>query len=259
MKGFDDPFAITFLPDDCRSTVERRLRGGFPRSRCDAVLGFVAEATERLMGPRTLEIDDGLRKMAPGYQLVILGAGLDARAYRMKELRESVAFEVDHPASQAFKRSKTAGLTPQARALHHVAVDFERESFADALERAGHDAAKPTAWIFEGVISYLHPRDVEVSLDRIAKRSASGSRLFATYNEPSAWRRLAIGPTLRKREPPRATFRRREMHALLTSRGFVVSSDRDGLERATRFRGTPSATDRIWARFHHVVIADVNP
>ena len=109
------------------------------------------------------------------------------------------------------------------------------------------------------MISYLHPRDVEVSLDRIAKRSAPGSRLLATYNEPSAWRRLAIGPTLRKREPPRATFRPREMHALLTARGFVVSSDRDGLERAARFRGIPSPMDRIWARFHHVIIADFKP
>ncbi len=256
VKSFDDPFALQLLPEDYRAVVERRLRGGWPRSRRDAVLGLVADGTERLIGPRTVEIDDGLRAMPRGVQLVILGAGLDARAYRMRELSESVAFEVDHPASQALKIERTAGLVPRTRELRRVAVDFERERFADALVRAGHMATEPTAWIFEGVISYLAPCDVEASIDAIAAQSCAGSRLLATYNEPSLVRRLYSRTSERSGEPHRAMYTREEMQRLLGERGFVVCSDRDGYQRAQRWSASPTFFDRRWGRFHHVVIAD---
>jgi methyltransferase (TIGR00027 family) len=256
LSGFSDPFALRLLPDDCRAAVERRIRREWPRTRREAALGVVARATERLMGPRTMEIDDGLRALPPGHQLVLLGAGLDARAYRMHELSASVAFEVDHPASQAFKIRQTAGLRPSTRALHHVPVDFERERLGDALARAGHAATAPTAWVFEGVISYLDEREVESAIDAIAERSAPGSRLLATYNEPSLVRRLFSGITQRAGEPQRAAFSAARMRRLLEERGFVVRSDRDGFERARRWDVVPTATDRFWVRFHHVVIAD---
>ncbi|MGD0675076.1 MAG: class I SAM-dependent methyltransferase [Polyangiaceae bacterium] len=92
----------------------------------------VADGEERLLGPRVVEIDDGLLAMPRGARLVILGAGLASRAYRMRELSESVAFEVDHPASQALKIERTVGLVPCTRfdprwgRFHHVVIaDFE--------------------------------------------------------------------------------------------------------------------------------------
>jgi methyltransferase (TIGR00027 family) len=221
------------------------------------VLGLVASATEKMMGPRTLEIDDGLRALPPGHQLVILGAGLDARAYRMRELSTSVAFEVDHPASQAFKVRQTKGLRPCTRELHHVPVDFERERLGERLAHAGHSTTVPTAWVFEGVISYLTAREVESTLDVIAERSAPGSRLLATYNEESAVRRIFSGVTWRSGEPHRGFFTREQMRRLLEQRGFAVHSDRDGLERARRWRQRATPTDRFLMRFHHVVIADL--
>jgi methyltransferase (TIGR00027 family) len=256
LPRFDDPFALQLLPDDCRAAAERRIRHEWPRSRREAMLGLVATATEKLMGPRTVEIDEGLRELPPGHQLVILGAGLDARAYRMRELSASVAFEVDHPASQAFKLRQTKGLRPCTRALHHVAVDFARERMGDRLARAGHSTTVPTAWVFEGVISYLTPREVESAIEGIAERSAPGSRLLATYNESSWVRRLFSGVTGSSGEPQRGAFTREEMRRLLEERGFVVRSDRDGFERAQRWSGAPTAMDRHVARFHHVVIAD---
>lgn len=255
--GFDDPFAIRLLPDDCRAAVERRIERRWPRSRREAGLFVVAGATEPLMGPRTVEIDDAIRPLAPGAQLVVLGAGLDARAYRMPELAGSVVFEVDHPASQAFKRRQVAGLVPSARELRHVPVDFERERSSDALARAGHDATVPTTWVFEGVISYLEPRDVEAAVDAIAERSAPGSRLILTYNEPSGVRSLFSGVTRRTGEPQRATYTREAIRELLERRAFGVRSDRDGLERAARWGRSPTPVDRVWVRFHHVVVADL--
>jgi methyltransferase (TIGR00027 family) len=256
VPGFSDPFALQLLPDDFRAAVERRIRREWPRSRREAALGVVAGATEKLMGPRTVEIDDGLRSLPAGHQLVILGAGLDARAYRMRELSGSVAFEVDHPASQAFKVRQTAGLRPCTRELRHVPVDFERERWGGALGRAGHVTSVPTAWVFEGVISYLEPRDVHSAIDAIAERSAPGSRLLLTYNEPSRLRQVFSDVTRRAGEPQRASFTPGQMRRVLEDRGFVVRSDRDGFDRAKRWKRAATLTDRVFVRFHHVLIAD---
>jgi methyltransferase (TIGR00027 family) len=209
-----------------------------------------------MMGPRTVEIDDGIRALPRGHQLVIVGAGLDTRAYRMSELEGSIAYELDHPATQAFKLRQVEGLRPCVRELHHVAVDFTRETVGDALARAGHDPAVPTAWVFEGVISYLTPPDVAKAIEAMAARSVRGSRLLATYNEPSWIRRMNSAICARNREPQRAAFTPESMHRLLAEHGFVVRSDRDGRERAARWDASPKAFDRFW-RFHHVVIADV--
>jgi len=256
VPGFRDPFALQLLPEDDRAAVERVLRHERPRTRREATMGIVARATEPIMGTRTVEIDEGLRALAPGFQLVILGAGLDARAYRMPELSTSVVFEVDHPASQAFKLRQAAGLRPVARELRHVSVDFARERVEDALARAGHATNVPTAWIFEGVITYLTRSEIGSSLDAMAQRSAPGSRLLATYNEQSVLRRVFSRVTMRSSEPHRTTLTPGEMRALLEQRGFVVCSDRDGVQRAYRWGIRPTAMDRFGVRFHHVVIAD---
>lgn len=256
VRGFDDPFALRILPEAERAVVERVLRDEWPRTLQDAKLGLIARATERMMGPRTVEIDDGIRALPRGHQLVIVGAGLDARAYRMVELEASIAVELDHPATQAFKLRQVEGLRPRARELRHVPVDFSRETLGDALARVGHDTAAPTAWVFEGVISYLAPPDVAKAIAAMAVRSAPGSRLLATYNEPSWIRSANSVISSRSHEPQRASFTRESMRSLLAEHGFVVRSDRDGRERAVRWGMTPKPVDRFW-RFHHVVIADV--
>jgi methyltransferase (TIGR00027 family) len=256
VNGFSDPFALQLLPEEHRAAVERLLRRQWPRTRRELGLRLVAQSAEWLMGPRTAEIDDGLRGLPPGHQLVILGAGLDARAYRMQELAQSAAFEVDHPATQAMKKDRTAGWPPVTRELHHVPVDFVRERIGDALERAGHRSDVPTAWVFEGVITYLSRDEVEASLDSIASRSAPGSRLLLTYNEPSRVRRLLGHVTRQTAEPPKVAFAPEEMRRLLQARGFVVTSDRDGRARALRWVREPSWPALHWFRFHHVAIAD---
>ena len=82
-------------------------------------------ATAEVMVPRTVAIDAAVRT-ADAPQVVVLGAGLDGRAWRMPELATATVYEVDHPASQEDKRDRTARLTPVAGALHLVPVDFSR-------------------------------------------------------------------------------------------------------------------------------------
>ena len=225
LREFSDPFALQLLPPDCAATVERILRGGLARSPRDLRLGLIAEAMVKLMASRTVEIDGGVRAMPAGSQVVIVGAGLDSRAYRLQELSGSVFFEVDHPATQAFKRDRAAGLRPRVRELRHVAVDLSREPLAPALERAGHSTGVPTAWVFEGVISYLTRAEVESSIEAMASRSAVGSRLIATYNEPRRSRKLLTAAFIaRTGEPHRAV-------------GSFAAGVDEGAARRKRLRG----------------------
>jgi methyltransferase (TIGR00027 family) len=160
-------------------------------------------------------------------QLVILGAGLDGRAWRMPELRDAVVFEVDHPDSQQAKRARAAALVPVAREIRFVAVDFERDRLDDELARAGHDVTRPTTWIWEGVVMYLTPADVEATLSVIARRSAPASRLIVLYHAPALLTKLAGRVVRRLGEPLRSAFRADEMRALLARHGFTIAHDDD--------------------------------
>jgi methyltransferase (TIGR00027 family) len=178
---------------------------------------------------RTVAIDEAIReKSSP--QLVILGAGLDGRAWRMPELRNVTVFEVDHPDTQRDKRARVALLEQTARDVRYVPVDFEHGNLGDALAAAGHRAERPTTWVWEGVVMYLYPSDVEATLAAIERRSASESRLIVVYHSPALLLRF-VGPILRVvGEPLRSTYTKDAMSMLLRKYGFEVASDRDNAE-----------------------------
>ena len=257
LPGFSDPLAMQLLPEELRDVTERRLRGAWPRNRRECVLAAIAEVMERLMGPRTVMIDRALHNLPPAAQVVIVGAGLDSRAYRLPGISGSMVFELDHPATQALKRARVADVLPVARQLRHVAADLTRESLGGALQRAGHSTDAPTAWIFEGVITYLTRDQVNAAVAAMAARSAPGSRLLATYNEPN-WVGRVLGNRLSawRSEPARTVFSRDEMRELLARHGFSVRADTDGLQRVVELGVAPSLIERTFVRFHHVVIAE---
>jgi methyltransferase (TIGR00027 family) len=117
-------------------------------------------------------------------QLVILGAGLDARAWRLPGLSDVRVFEVDHPSTQAFKQERARGLRSPARALTYVPVDFARDDLGAALRAAGFVETQPSFWILEGVTPYLPHRSTAATLATIASLSPAGSLLAMTYVEP---------------------------------------------------------------------------
>lgn len=116
---------------------------------------------------------------------MILGAGLDGRAWRMAELEGGIVFEVDHPASQRDKRARCERVKPTAREVCFVPVDFARDDLAGALASAGHDPMRATTWIWEGVVMYLDRRDTEATLRVVQARSSLGSRLIIAYHQPA--------------------------------------------------------------------------
>ena len=114
-------------------------------------------------------------------QVVLLGAGYDSRPYRIAGGERARVFEVDHPSTQAVKRSRLARMRPPARNVAWVPVDFLRESFGEALVRAGYDTGASAFFIWEGVSNYLTAQAVDATLRWVAANSAEGSTLSFTY------------------------------------------------------------------------------
>lgn len=112
-------------------------------------------------------------------QIVILASGLDSRAYRIEWPSDTVIFEIDQPKVLEYKAARLdgAGVHPAAQ-RHEVAVDL-RFDWPAALQAAGFDPAKPTAWLAEGLLMYL-PSDAQDRLfEQITALSAPGSRIAA--------------------------------------------------------------------------------
>ncbi|WP_091316975.1 class I SAM-dependent methyltransferase [Amycolatopsis tolypomycina] len=117
-------------------------------------------------------------------QVVILGAGLDSRAYRLPWPAGTVVYEVDRPEVLEFKTRTLAELGAEPAADRRVVPADLREDWPAALRDAGFDPSRPTAWSAEGLLGYLPPEAQDRLLDVITGLSAEGSRL-ATENRPN--------------------------------------------------------------------------
>jgi methyltransferase (TIGR00027 family) len=237
-----DPLAIG-LVDGALATLVRAGRAGrAPAAAINvATLGLVDH-----IEMRTHAIDAAVREAvgAAGLrQLVVLGAGLDARAWRMPELAETHVFEVDHPSTQSYKRARVGARDATARDVRFVAVDFAKDSLAEALAGAGHDANAPTLWLWEGVTPYLPLDAIRATLAAVASRSARGSRIAVTYGTPEG---SPFGPAMMR--AARLAFRvigeallglltPAAMHAELAAAGFRVLDDASAREWGERHGG----------------------
>lgn len=238
---FSDPVARNLLDPDELAIVDR-IRAEGAHSTGKQPLGYeMVRHTGVLMVPRTIAIDDALREHRAA-QVVILGAGLDARAYRMEELDDVLVFEVDHEASQRDKRRRAAGLQPIAE-LRHVTVDLARAPLGSALTAAGFNASVPTTWVWEGVIPYLTRAATIGTLEQVVALSAPGSRLILNYQAKSlpamVMRRLvrillriSRQPDPFAREPWRSLWQPQQLHSVLSEHGFDVMTDEDLLTLA---------------------------
>jgi len=207
-----------------------------PKGMAERVPYEMVRGAAELIVPRTVAIDDAARA-GTATQMVLLGAGLDGRAWRL-ELPGATFFEVDHPASQRDKQDRAESLDGAPPVF--VPVDFACDALTDALEAAGHRANVPTIWVWEGVVPYLTRPEVTATVAALAARSASGSRLVVNYQSPSLLNELirkTMSAVFRKSgpwagEPWRSTWSPEAMARLLALHGFAVRSDQDLLEIA---------------------------
>jgi methyltransferase (TIGR00027 family) len=117
-------------------------------------------------------------------QLVVLGAGLDTFAYRSPFGARLRIFEVDYPATQAWKRERLAAAGIGVPGwLTFAPVDFERETLGAGLEAAGFDPAVKTFFTWLGVVPYLSEEAVWATLGFIARLPGGASVVF-DYSDP---------------------------------------------------------------------------
>lgn len=175
-----DPFAIPILG----RAGEARLRADLARYQRPR-----ARSMRASMVLRSRYADDrffaatrrGVR------QYVALGAGLDTFAYRNQYPEAMlVVFEVDHPATQAWKRARLREMGIRIPdSLRFAPLDFERQSLAEGLARAGFRADRPAFFSWLGVSMYLSEAAVTGTLGYIASL-ASGSEVVFDFTLPAS-------------------------------------------------------------------------
>jgi methyltransferase (TIGR00027 family) len=190
-----DPFARQFAETWVYHLI--KLLAGYGERRTHGALTFIV--------CRCRYFDDYLQQclQAGTIQVVILGAGLDSRAYRGGLLSGGVkTFEVDHPATQAskLKRLKKV-LTIIPTYVTYVPIDFNDETL-DKLLACGFDPSLKTLFIWEGVTQYLRPDAVDGTLSWVRAHAAPGSAIIFDYQDMA--------------ELPQTQKRRGHIYALLS-------------------------------------------
>ena len=203
---------------------------------------------------------------ASGRQILILGAGYDARAWRFaRELEGAQVFEVDHPSTQARKRRVLGEAGAPPAPVHFLAWNFETQPLDDLpgrLREAGHDPSVRTLTIWEGVTTYLTTEAIDATLRAVRALSAPGSLLAFTYldqrvrdsRRPRA--RLRRWLVERAGEPFRSYFIPAEVPTWLQSHRFSVVSDETQADVEKRV--LPERYGRLMdgsGRFSHVAVA----
>ncbi len=177
-------------------------------------------------------------------QYVVLGAGLDTFAYRNRYSASQLrVFEVDHPATQAWKRRQlaAAALAPP-ESLTFVSVNFESETLPERLASAGFRGGEAAFFSWLGVTMYLTRSAVLGTLGYVAGLPA-GSGIVFDYAVPPATlglaRRAAMRTVMRRvaaaGEPWKTFFAPRELALELQARGFRQLEDLGPEELNARF------------------------
>ena len=174
---FDDPLAVPILGPEFAEEIRRTPKAD-KRPFSAALRAFMvcrARFAEDTLATGVRE--NGVR------QYLVLGAGLDTFAYR-NPFADVDVFEVDHPATQAWKRERlaTANIAIPST-MKFVAVDFEQQSLAEELQAAGFDRFVPTVTAWLGVVPYLTQEAFRATIAFLGSFAAGSSVVF-DYSQP---------------------------------------------------------------------------
>lgn len=175
-----DPYAEGLLPQPL-SKIAQWLRQASKTPRGETAVRYGLLGLWDHVVLRTLAIDR-LTSSAVDTgieQLVLLGAGLDARAQRLEALQHTTVWEVDHPDTQSLKKQAAT-----REGVHFVGVNFEKDAVDEALLAAGFNTERRACFVWEGVTPYLPVKATQETLEAIARIAAPGSRLAVTYATP---------------------------------------------------------------------------
>jgi methyltransferase (TIGR00027 family) len=163
---FTDPFAERLAGDDGRRVL------------ADAVAATGQSPAE--IAIRTRFFDEALLDAQRDgvSQVVIVAAGMDARAYRLPWRPGTTVYEVDQPQVIAAKDERLSGASPGCRRVA-VGIDLA-EDWPKALRSQGFTSSGKTAWLVEGLLQYIEAPAVDTLFARIDALSAPGDLLL--YN-----------------------------------------------------------------------------
>lgn len=252
---FADPLALRIVGEDADSIA--RNAGKYESGR--KMRTFIAVRTRFAEDALAAAVERGVR------QLVVLGAGLDTYAYR-GALRDRLRiFEVDHPATQEWKRQRLAEeAIPLPGSLTFAPIDFEGQTLAEGLAAVGFDPAQETFFTWLGVASYLTEEAIWSTLSYIASLP-HGAHVVFDYGDPPA----SLSPEMRIAHDRRAArvaelgeafrtyFEPDRLRIKLMSLGFAEVEDLAPPQFAARY--FPHRAGSVVARGGHVVRATTIP
>ena len=230
---FVDPFAIKILDEETRASLDQVAADPARRPMRLLIVARSRFSEEALAA----SVACGVR------QVVVVGAGLDTFSLRNPFAAQGVrVFEVDYPATQAWKRERRAEADlPIPASLSFAPVDFERQSLGEGLARAGFQQDHPAFFQWLGVVPYLTREAISATLDFVAR--IPGSAVVFDYTEP--FENHSPGPRARlmataeqapvRGEPWLSFFDPRELATLLRDKGFADIEDVGFAELVSRF------------------------
>ena len=212
---FNDFIAHSLLKEDEKQLIATNWANaiGFFDQEKSRILETFDEKLKWVMNNQTIPqlvsraryAEDGLRSaIERGFkQYVILGAGFDTFALRQEKLPEDfLIYEVDHPATQAFKinRLQESGIDIPKN-VRFVPVDFKSDSLRTELKKSGFDEQEYTYFSLLGVVMYLAKKDFYQLLSSVAEMSANGSSFIFDYLDDTAFNeRLASKKLIQMRQ-----------------------------------------------------------
>jgi methyltransferase (TIGR00027 family) len=238
---FEDPVIVDFLPALMRLAVRSR----WARQRFTALLDQSSPGIRGAILCRTRFIDDAVANaLAAGMNaVVILGAGLDSRPYRLPGIAEKLVFEVDLPTVQAYKKQCLArrfGMLPKH--VQFAPSDFNADQLETTLERAGLASQERAVFVWEGVTQYLQPEAVDAVLRAIASRPKESELVFTYVLEEAITGRFHAGRSEafrkgagRQPEPWYFGIAPSRLEAFLRERKLTLCEDRGSEEHLARY------------------------
>ena len=186
----EDPHAAVLVEQARRAFVEQA--GPEAWARIEHTAGLFHDV-EHLIVEEPDGDDQVLDVVADSFRQIVLGAGLDTRAYRLPLPSDLHVFEIDLPDLFAFKEPALGGARP---VCHRAIVPADlRDAWTEDLTSAGLQPGKRTLWLDEGSLPYLPIDDRLAALGRVARSSAPGSRLISAVvrvdQDDPAYRALA--------------------------------------------------------------------
>jgi methyltransferase (TIGR00027 family) len=176
-RVLDDPLALRIIGAEAENELRSNPKEDHAFSR--AFRAFMAARSRFAEDELALAVAQGVR------QYVVLGAGLDTFAYRNPHSGLRV-FEVDHPATQAWKRERleAAGIAIPT-SLTFAPIDFERRTLADGLGQSGFNGSAAAFFSWLGVTPYLTREACLVTLSFIAKMPVGSGVVFDFAVDPA--------------------------------------------------------------------------